>query len=221
MSLIAECSPVKRRSKGLLTREKILNATIDVLALVGIKGTTHRAIANHANIQLSLTTYYFSDINSLIFQAFELNSERLLHAMHNMYEHTFTALSAINKTQLRRVAIKNQLCEQLSQLISGSLFHQIKTHTNALIVEQLMLTTTQATVELMQLKKSHEQSRIQPLTKLCAHFNNADPEIDALMMQTIFSQLQYQHVALPVDIHHQTKIELSVNKILAWVMGIK
>jgi DNA-binding transcriptional regulator YbjK len=40
---------VKRRSKGEKTREKILVAAIEVLALNGIKGTTHRASASHAN----------------------------------------------------------------------------------------------------------------------------------------------------------------------------
>lgn len=49
--------PVKKRSKGEITREKILIAAIDILALNGIKGTTHRAIASHADLQLSLTTY--------------------------------------------------------------------------------------------------------------------------------------------------------------------
>lgn len=40
-------SLVKKRSKGEITREKILIAAIEVLALNGIKGTTHRAIASH------------------------------------------------------------------------------------------------------------------------------------------------------------------------------
>ena len=50
---------VRRRSKGEKTREKILLSAIEVLGLNGIKGTTHRAIASHADLQLSLTTYYF------------------------------------------------------------------------------------------------------------------------------------------------------------------
>ncbi|MCJ8295598.1 MAG: TetR family transcriptional regulator, partial [Colwellia sp.] len=69
---------VKRRSKGERTRERILIAAIEVLALNGIKGTTHRAIARHAQLQLSLTTYYFKDIQELIHQAFKLNSERII-----------------------------------------------------------------------------------------------------------------------------------------------
>ena len=68
---------VQRRSKGELTREKILLSAINVLAFNGIKGATHRAIANHAEIQLSLTTYYFKDISDLVQNAFQLNSEYL------------------------------------------------------------------------------------------------------------------------------------------------
>jgi len=65
---------VLRRSKGERTKKLILESAIVMLAEHGIKGTTHRAIATHANLQLSLTTYYFKDIQDLVQQAFELNA---------------------------------------------------------------------------------------------------------------------------------------------------
>ena len=53
---------INRRAKGEQTRNKILEAAIEVIAKLGVKGTTHRAVALQADTQLSLTTYYFKDI---------------------------------------------------------------------------------------------------------------------------------------------------------------
>ena len=51
------------RPKGEKTRQKILAATLRVIASEGVRGTTHRVIAKEAGVQLSLTTYYFKDLN--------------------------------------------------------------------------------------------------------------------------------------------------------------
>ena len=63
MSTTNEQTIKKRRSKGERTKHLILESAIAILAKQGIKGATHRAIASHANIQLSLTTYYLSLIH--------------------------------------------------------------------------------------------------------------------------------------------------------------
>jgi DNA-binding transcriptional regulator YbjK len=53
------------RTRGGQTRQKILDATLRVIAREGVRGTTHRAIASEADVQLSLTTYYFKDLNEM------------------------------------------------------------------------------------------------------------------------------------------------------------
>jgi DNA-binding transcriptional regulator YbjK len=99
--------PVQRRTKGELTREKILISAINVLAFNGIKGTTHRAIANHAEIQLSLTTYYFKDIGDLVQNAFQLNSEHLRTRTDKILSKAFTILENVDKASLKKVSVKN------------------------------------------------------------------------------------------------------------------
>ena len=55
---------------------KILDATLRVIAREGVRGTTHRSIAGEAGVQLSLTTYYFKDLNELLSLAFRSFMDR-------------------------------------------------------------------------------------------------------------------------------------------------
>jgi len=213
-------TPVKRRSKGEKTREKILIAAIEVLALNGIKGTTHRAIASHANLQLSLTTYYFKDIQALIHQAFKLNSEQILTRADTVLATAFTLISEIEKKELRKTAVRETLCQQLTEMAANHLVDNIKHRAISLAVEQLMLTEIQVTPELRLLVQEHELSQLVPYEQLCRFFNKVNPELDAKIMYTVFSQLQYGQLSKQVNIDIEL-IRQTTRKILAWIMSLK
>lgn len=212
---------VQRRSKGERTREKILLAAIDVLALNGIKGTTHRAIASYAEIQLSLTTYYFKDIRELVQQAFTLNSEHLRARTNTILQKAFTHLESIDKSSFKKVSVKSELCEKLSEMIANYLFENIENEAISLAVEQLMLTTVQVSPELKILTHEHEKNQLIPFTKLASYFNKEDPEIDAQMMKTIISQLQYRQLTVEPNELSIEPIQQVTRKLMGWIMGLK
>ncbi len=216
----AKNTQVKRRSKGERTREKILIAAIEVLALNGIKGTTHRAIASHADLQLSLTTYYFKDIQALIHQAFKLNSEHILARADTVLESAFIYITKIEKKELRKTAVRETLCQQLSEITSHHLIDNIKHQAISLAVEQLMLTEIQVTPELRLLVQEHELAQLVPYEQLCHFFNKVNPELDAKIMYTVFSQLQYGQLAKQVNIDSQL-IQQTTRRIIAWIMSLK
>ncbi|AAZ25735.1 TetR/AcrR family transcriptional regulator [Colwellia psychrerythraea] len=213
-------SPIKPRSKGEVTREKILIAAIEVLALNGIKGTTHRAIASNADLQLSLTTYYFKDIQELIHQAFRLNSERILSRTDTFLKAAFIVVTDIEKNELRKTIVKEKLCLQLSEMASEHLIDNIKHQAISLAVEQLMLTEIQVTPELCVLVKEHESVKLLPYEQLCQFFNKVNPELDAKIMYTVFSQLQYGQLTKQINIDSEL-IEQTTRRIIAWIMSIK
>jgi len=212
---------IQRRTKGERTREKILVSAISVLASNGIKGTTHRAIANHAEIQLSLTTYYFKDIHELVMQAFELNSQYIRARADNFLAQVLDALNKIDKATLEKLSVKTELYDQLVAMTSSHIFDNINKESNAIAVEQLMFTAVQFTPQLKKLTDEHEQSKLAPYTKFARYFNNIDPEIDAKMMRTIFYQLQYNQVLLTQCERTIQPINDVIRKLLGWVMGIK
>jgi DNA-binding transcriptional regulator YbjK len=57
-------------------RREILEATLRVIGESGVKGVTHRAVAQEAGVSLASTTYYFDSKDALIEEAFELMSGR-------------------------------------------------------------------------------------------------------------------------------------------------
>lgn len=213
--------PVQRRSKGELTREKILLAAIHILAINGIKGTTHRAIASHADIQLSLTTYYFKDIGELVQCAFELNSKYLRERAETILSKAFSILENTDKGSLKKVSVKNDLCDQFSEMAANYLLENLEKEAVFLAVEQLMFTTIKVSPELKQLAHEHELSQLEPFTKLALYFNKKDPEVDAQMMRTIFSQLQYSQLDKTKDELSIEPIQKVTKKLLSWIMGIK
>ena len=211
----------RRRSKGERTREKILLAAINVLAVNGIKGTTHRAIANYANLQLSLTTYYFKDIHQLVQQAFELNADYLRARTATILDKAFTVLENTDQASLKEPAVKQMLCDNLANMTASYLFENIKREAIPLAVEQLMFTTTPVSTELKKLITKHKESQLTPLTKLARYFNEQDPEIDAKMMHSIFTQLEYSQLTLePSELSIEPVLEVT-KKLLGWIMGLK
>ncbi len=212
--------PVKRRSKGELTREKILIAAIEVLALNGIKGTTHRAIASHAQLQLSLTTYYFKDIQELIHQAFRLNSDQILSRADTILEAAFDTITSIEKKELRKTVVREVLCQKLAEMTAEHLIDNIKHQAISLAVEQLMLTEIQVTPELRLLVQEHELAQLVPYEQLCSFFNKVSPELDAKIMYTVFSQLQYSQLTKQVSIDVNL-ISQTTRRIISWIMSLK
>jgi len=58
----------KRRSPR---RREILEATLRVIGESGVKGVTHRAVAQEAGVALASTTYYFDSKDALVEEALE------------------------------------------------------------------------------------------------------------------------------------------------------
>ncbi|MCJ8321377.1 MAG: TetR family transcriptional regulator [Colwellia sp.] len=221
MSTIEKSTKVKHGSKGEKTKQHILNTTIAVLATQGIKGTTHRAIAKEANIQLSLTTYYFKDIQELIHQAFQLNSAQTIALASITWQNAFNILDNISIQDLEIAKVKQQLCDDFSTMASEYIFQKIINQANSLAVEQLLFTEIQITPELRTLAQQHKSALILPFLRLCQHFNKQDPQIDADIMLTILTQLEYRHLAVPINEINKEELYLVTRRVIAWVIGVK
>jgi len=221
MSTIEKTAKAKHGSKGERTKQHILNSAISVLAQQGIKGTTHRAIAKEADIQLSLTTYYFKDIQELIHQAFQLNSAQTIALATLTWQSAFDLLDNISATNLKKMAVKQQLRDDFSEMASNYLYQKITTQANSLAVEQLLFTEIQITPELRTLAHQHKAALMQPFLRLCQHFNKKDPQVDADIMLTILTQLEYRHLAKTKNEINKEEIHLVAKRVISWVIGVK
>ncbi|SET57912.1 TetR/AcrR family transcriptional regulator [Thalassotalea agarivorans] len=219
--VIEKKGSIRRRTKGEKTRKQILDAAITVLAQQGIKGTTHRAVAAVANIQLSLTTYYFKDINELVHEAFLLSAKETQARVNSAWDQAFEVVEAIEKAQLRKKAVREQLCNTLADMSAQYIYHKLEEEQEALAVEQLMFTQAKLIPELREIALQHKQALITPFMKLCGYFNKKYADIDADIMLTIYTQLEYRNLGIPVELLDIEEIRTTTYRILALLMGVR
>ncbi|MBO9490808.1 TetR family transcriptional regulator [Endozoicomonas sp. G2_1] len=210
----------KRRSKGERTRESILNAAIIVLAQNGIKGTTHRAVAQQAQLQLSLTTYYFKDIQELIQQAFILNSNAIMATAMTAWQQTFDALSEISLDQSVNAETRLEIATQLTSMARAYIDNKLRHEPTSLAVEQLLFTEVHRAPELADLADKHWLALREPFVRMCQHLAPADAETHAEIMLTLFTQIEYRHLAVAVDDIDWLPIEAMIKKVMSWLLNI-
>lgn len=63
-------SPKARRRHDPDRREKIIGAALEVIAQHGVAGTTHRRVAEAADVPLGSMTYHFESLEQLVVEAF-------------------------------------------------------------------------------------------------------------------------------------------------------
>lgn len=73
---MAKLSEINRDSQSFDNRQRILEASLEVIRTRGVDGLTHRAIAAQADVSLGLTTYHFKDLEQIIEESFDLAMER-------------------------------------------------------------------------------------------------------------------------------------------------
>lgn len=85
-------------------KTRILDATLDVMAEHGLAGTTHRLIADRADVPLGSITYHFSSLSDLQAQAFARYVEQQNVVFEGLY---------------RDVHTREQLLDVLVDLVHG------------------------------------------------------------------------------------------------------
>lgn len=84
-------------------RDRIIDATLNVIAKQGVAGTTHRRVAEAADVSLGSMTYYFQGMEALLQEAFS----KLAATMSSQFKAQLD--TAATKAQARETVI-NWVC---------------------------------------------------------------------------------------------------------------
>jgi DNA-binding transcriptional regulator YbjK len=103
---------VQSRRNDPERRQRIVDATLDVIALHGVPGTTHRRIAAAAAVPLGSVTYYFASLGELLTAAFL-----------QLAEQASTAFRA----RLAQAGDRASACEAIVDIIAGSVWAEPRT----------------------------------------------------------------------------------------------
>ncbi len=211
----------KRRSKGEQTRLVILEGALQIIAAEGLRGVTHRAVAAAAGVQLSLTTYYFRDINALIEEAFELFCERSRPTNEQIWADIFGYLDRFSAAELRKTAVRERLADDLSAQATDVLVGGVLDNPVGLRVEQVFFSSVLQSPSLRELANGHRQSLLNPLVAICRRFNRKDPELDAELLLDTMTRLEYEALLLdPADID-RVHIRALLRRQIGWALGLK
>lgn len=108
-----------RRPNDPQRRERILQATLDTIAIHGIHAVTHRKIATCAGVPLGSLTYYFSGIEALVEEVFSMFTGQ----MSAQYQQFFAD-----------VHNRREACDAIAELIFSA---QVTTARNMELMYQL------------------------------------------------------------------------------------
>lgn len=207
------------RPRGEQTRQKIIEATLRVIADAGVRGTTHRAIAGEAGVQPSLTTYYFKDLNELISLAFRTFMERDYGTLEEQWNRAFRYLDQFTADDLADPATRQRIVDYCTKRVVDHVRHGLTTHPEGLAVEHHFFYEALNDDELQKLSELHRDRLMRPIIRFCEYFNHTDPETDAHLLFGTITRLEYE--ALPSVPHRidYRAIRNEIRRIVGWIVN--
>lgn len=216
---VAQLKKRGSRPRGEQTRHKILEATLNVIAQYGVRGTTHRAVAKEAGVQLSLTTYYFRDLNELISLAFQVFMERDYGALAEQWEKAFRYLDQFSPEELADSAVRRRIVDYCTKRVVDHVRHGLSDHPEGLAVEHHFFYEALNEPKLQELSALHRSRLLQPMVRFCEYFNAEDPETDANLLFGTITRLEYASLPYAPDHIDYKAIRNEVRRIVGWIVN--
>ncbi|WP_251359904.1 TetR/AcrR family transcriptional regulator [Kangiella sp. TOML190] len=174
---------VPKRASSIQRRNDLLQAALELIRKEGVRGVRHRAVAELAQVPLSATTYYFSDIDQLIVDSFVYFMQQNL----NQQQQAFAEIIGLVVDEGSKKLNKQQLVEQIKQILIQYIQQQVS-EVESRIIERSFL--QYATIEpslahkVNQIREYFEQNIAQILNLLGVR----KPKEHALM---VIASIQY------------------------------
>jgi DNA-binding transcriptional regulator YbjK len=161
--------------RGQRRRLEILHAALRVMARDGLRAVSHRAVATEAGVPLAATTYYFSDLEDLVTEAFLHWSEAQLRVVGTFHA---AALDVVQRTGEPRPA-QAGIVEALADAASDYVVDQVRNHRPDRVLEFAFLHEAARLPRLRAaVHERHTQDR-HFLEQFHAAAGSPDPALDA------------------------------------------
>ncbi|MFC4159476.1 TetR/AcrR family transcriptional regulator [Chitinimonas lacunae] len=212
----------KIRPKGERSRQAILDATLVVIAKRGLHSVTHRAIAAQANVPLSLTTYFFKNLNDLIGQAFDYFAERAQSDNSRMLLEIADYVGGILPDTLsrmeNRIAIRDELANRLTDFI---VFMAVE-HSIGVAVEVNFLYLYRLEPELRQKVVAYRDAMTASIAALIRPLA-PDPEsadVDAALILGLVHRLEFECMNHPEKLPRD-QVYAEVSRQVGYILALR
>ena len=184
----------KKQSRGQETKERILQAALQVIKTQGMRAVRHRAIATEAGVPLGSTTYHFKSIEDLISSTFEYWYE-LIDINQNPYFlaiETEVAKLAENPQAVNKAEVAELLFDCADQYLKNQIIDNIDDRKIELSFHNEALRNPKLSKLL--LKSWHKE--VTRLARLYEVFGTRSPHQDAEVTFSIIMQSEKKAMML-------------------------
>lgn len=210
--------------RGERTRRDILEAALRVIARDGVHGATHRAIALEAGVQLSLTTYYFTDLGDLVANAFRSFAESGNDELDALWKTAFAYLDRAAPLATATPAVRRRVRDYVLTRMVGYVTDKIEHQPVGLAVEHQFFFGALNDARLTALAAQHRARLVAPMVELCRRFGSPQPEIDADLLFGTVIRLEYEALLAPGDgaggQRRRTAIRGTLARLLDLLLGL-
>jgi len=191
-------SPVENLSKGEKTRLNILQAALRVIAQSGYRGASHRNIAKEAGVSLSLTTYYFKDLQDLLLEAFRLHKTLLHQEFQPLVQWMMAEASQV--AECRQSGVNEDLGKLILMAVDGLsdfIAEQVGSRSQGLMVETVFFFDMHLPEHFREVAFELRQRFIDDTADVCRIMGSEDAESDAELITGTIQRLQYEALSVP------------------------
>lgn len=203
-----------RRAKGEQTRRLILEAALRLIVEHGHKAVTHRAVAAEAEVNLSLTTYYFKDLKTLIAEAFELYRERIERETQETWSEVFAYIADHPAdTAETAMALRSRLADWATDYI----MEQVTERPSGLVLEMTLFYDMHLDASLRMAAGALRSRFRTDFISLCERLGSDSPVVDAELFLGTLQRLEYEGLAAGAQ-PSRPNIHAQIYRLLEWIM---
>lgn len=209
-----------RSRRGRRTRRAILDAALEVIAEGGVRAVTHRAVASRAGVNLSLTTYYFSDIFDLISSAFNDFVLREKPKVEVAWKDVFEFVYQYSAAERRRKAERETIRRRLTEIGVDYLIDKMRTYRAGMAVEHHFYFEALYDERLRSLYATSREPILAAMAEFAALFNRNCPELDAELLLSTILKIEHDALLQSPDAIDRSRMRKTLGRVIGWVMGL-
>lgn len=194
----------KRRgpqARGEQTRERILNAVLELAASGGPRAVTYRAVAEEAGVALGVMSYHFSSRRDLLTQAFRRHLQRLRAEAID-----FPLEEAAEMSVQKKAALVNAFLDQMVTAGRVSFLAEFE-----LTLELARDPELRASIE------SEVSQTFRMAAGLLRRTGSPDPQADAMLVSSAMMGLILERLARPDDRAVKRRVRRAVRRMVELV----
>ena len=182
----------KRTAKSDLTKSKILNATLELIAHHGLSYLSHRLIAKQAGVKLSLTSYYFGTLDKLIEAAFDvfdgqarINQQQVINQIEDTY--------IFCQENYEKENVIAEYIKQLTKIYADYFESGLKSRQMALCIENHFIHELNFGEAIANKVKAFNLRLHVMVENLCIRLGSKQPNVDAYIIIGTIRQVEFNH----------------------------